>query len=209
MTSLERQSLAVWRVQGETAGEPLKLTIPLLGAHQLENAATAYAALEVAGERGLKLEKSAIQRGFAAVDWPGRFEVLRSDPPLVIDSAHNRDSALRLRQTLEEYFPGRRVVLIFGASEDKDIAGMLEELRPVVSQVIFTRSYHPRAIEPDKLLELAAAYGLPAQAAPTVEAALSEALKQAGGESLVLATGSLFVAAGVRHSWYNQRAITE
>jgi dihydrofolate synthase / folylpolyglutamate synthase len=145
----------------------------------------------------------------ATVDWPGRFEVLRSDPPLVIDSAHNRDSAMRLRQALLDYFPGQRAVMIFGASEDKDIAGMLEELSPVVSRVIFTRSYHPRAIEPDKLLEMVAAYGLPAQVVPAVEDALSEALKQAGGESLVLATGSLFVAAGVRHSWYNQRVITE
>jgi dihydrofolate synthase / folylpolyglutamate synthase len=209
MTSLERQSLAVWRVQGETAGEPVKLTIPLLGAHQLENAATAYAALEVAQEGGLKLTKSAIQHGFAAVDWPGRFEVLRSDPPLVIDSAHNRDSALRLRQTLETYFPGQRAVLIFGASEDKDISGMLEELSPVISRVIFTRSYHPRAIQPEKLLELVAPYNLPAQVAPAVEEALSEALRLAGGEGLVLATGSLFVAAGVRHSWYNQQGITE
>ena len=208
-SSLEGQSLAVWRVQGETTSEPVELTIPLLGAHQLENAATAYAALEVARSGGLRLEKSAIQQGFATVNWPGRFEVLRSDPPLVVDSAHNRDSALRLRQALEDYFPGRSVVLIFGASEDKDIAGMLEELRPLVSRVIFTRSYHPRAIEPDKLLELGAAYGLPAQVALTVEEALSEALEQAGNDSLVLATGSLFVAAGVRHSWYNLQEITE
>ncbi len=112
--------------------------------------------------------------------WPGRFEVLRSDPPLVVDSAHNRDSAMRLRQTLEDYFPGKPVVLIFGASEDKDIAGMFDELRPVTSRVIVTRSYHPRAIEPDKLLELVAAYGIPAQVAPAVEEALSEALRQAG-----------------------------
>jgi dihydrofolate synthase/folylpolyglutamate synthase len=209
MTSLERQSLAVWPVQGKAAGEQVKLTIPLLGAHQLENAATAYAALETVQGSGLRLPKSAIQQGFAAVDWPGRFEVLRSDPPLVIDSAHNRDSALRLRQALETYFPRQRAVLIFGASEDKDIAGMLEELSPVVSQVIFTRSYHPRAVEPEKLLEMAAVYLLPAQVAPAVEGALDEALRLAGAESLVVATGSLFVAAGVRHSWYNQHAMTE
>jgi dihydrofolate synthase/folylpolyglutamate synthase len=209
MTSLEGQSLAVWPVTGETAGEPVKLTIPLLGAHQLENAATAFAALEVVKEGGLRLQESAIQQGFASVDWPGRFEVLRNDPPLVVDSAQNRDSAMRLRQALETYFPGWPVVLIFGASEDKDIAGMLEELRPVVRRAIFTRSYHPRAIEPDKLLAMVAAYDLPAQVVPAVEDALSEALRQAGDESLVLATGSLFVAAGVRHCWYNEHAVAE
>jgi dihydrofolate synthase/folylpolyglutamate synthase len=207
--SLAGQSLAVWPVKGMEAGEPVSLTIPLLGAHQLENAATAFAALEVAKAGGLTLKESDIQHGFAAVDWPGRFEVLRTHPPLVIDSAHNPDSAIRLRETLETYFPGWSAVLIFGASEDKDIAGILAELRPVVNRVIFTRSYHPRAIEPDKLLELAAGYGLPAQVAPAVEDALSEALRQADDESLVLATGSLFIAAGVRHSWYNQHAVAE
>ena len=209
MSSLEGQSLAVWPVKSEMAGEPVELTIPLLGAHQLENAATAFAALEVAKAGGLRLQNSDLQHGFASVNWPGRFEVLRNDPPLVIDSAHNRDSAMRLRQTLETCFPGKPAVLIFGASEDKDIAGMLEELAPVTSRVIFTRSYHPRAIEPDKLLEMVAAYGLPAQVAPAVEEALSEALRQAGGDGLVLATGSLFVAAGVRQCWYNQYAVAD
>jgi dihydrofolate synthase/folylpolyglutamate synthase len=208
-TSLDGQSMLVWPMKGETSGEQVKLTIPLLGAHQLENAATAYATLDVAKDRGLRIKKSAIQHGFASVNWPARFEVLRNHPPLVVDSAHNRDSAMRLRQALETYFPGQPAVLIFGASEDKDIAGMLEELKPVVSQIIFTRSYHPRAIEPDKLLEMVARFGIPAQVIPAVEDALSEALCRAGSESLVLATGSLFVAAGVRHSWYNQHAVVE
>jgi dihydrofolate synthase/folylpolyglutamate synthase len=202
-TALDGQSLEVWRVKGKRNGKPVKLEIPLLGGHQVENAATAYATLEAAEERGLAVRQGDIRKGFAAVDWPGRFEVLRVEPPLVIDSAHNRDSALRLRQTLETYFPDRKVVLIFGASEDKDIAGMLAELSPVTKRIIFTRSYHPRAIEPDKILELVAAYGIPAQVAHTVEQALAEALRLAGKEDLVLATGSLFLAAGVRHSWYN------
>jgi dihydrofolate synthase / folylpolyglutamate synthase len=205
--SLAGQSLAVWRMKGEKAGKPVRLSIPLLGAHQLENAATAFAALEVARERGLDLKKSDIQHGFASVVWPGRFEVLRKHPPLVVDSAHNPDSAIRLRQTLETYYPGWQVVLIFGASEDKDISGILAELKPVIRRVIFTRSYHPRAIEPDKLVELVTGYGIPVQVIPAIEDALSEALRQAGEEYLVLAAGSLFVAAGVRHSWYNQHAV--
>jgi len=207
--SLQGQSLEVWRAGAEQAAKPIRLSIPLLGAHQLENAATAYAALDTARGRGLTVDDRAIERGFASVDWPGRFEILREKQPLVVDSAHNPDSAMRLRQTLEAYFPAWPVVLIFGASEDKDIAGILAELAPLTSQVIFTRSYHPRAIEPAKLLDLAATYGIPSLAVPAVEDALNEALRLAGSERLILATGSLFVAAGVRQCWYNLQEVAD
>ena len=152
-----------------------------------------------------------IQDGFAQVNWPGRFEILSEHPPVVVDSAHNRDSAVKLRLTLEDYFPGMPVILIFGASEDKDIEGMFAELMPHVRQVIATRSYHPRALEPDALVEYAHRYGRPAIVTQSVEEALELAqgsLQLAGGEALVLAAGSIFVAAGVHDTWLkNQPAI--
>ncbi|HZJ23102.1 MAG TPA: folylpolyglutamate synthase/dihydrofolate synthase family protein, partial [Anaerolineales bacterium] len=98
--------------------------IPLLGFNQIENAATSYAALKASG---LEISDEAIQKGFAQVYWPARFEVVRRDPPVILDSAHNQDSFARLRETLEEHFPGKPVYLIFGASEDKNIPGMFAE----------------------------------------------------------------------------------
>jgi dihydrofolate synthase/folylpolyglutamate synthase len=142
-----------------------------------------------------------ISQGFANVHWPGRFEVLQRQPPVLVDSAHNRDSALKLRLALDDYFPGMPVVMIFGASEDKDIEGMFAELMPRVRQVIATRSYHPRALDPEKIVVLAHRYGQPANLVTEIEAALIEALRLAEGDALVLATGSLFVAAGVRETW--------
>lgn len=202
--SVEGQTLRIWsEIPGEDPA-PIELFTPLLGEHQVENAATAYAALKIADQRGLKLNHEQIRQGFASVEWPGRFEILQLDPPVVVDSAHNRDSARRLSQTLDEYFPGWPVVLIFGASEDKDIAGMLAELMDGVDEVIFTRSYHPRAIEPAELVAMVAAYGKPARVAAAVEAALEEGLISVGKNKLLLATGSIFIAAGVRHSWYNR-----
>ncbi|HLO14296.1 MAG TPA: folylpolyglutamate synthase/dihydrofolate synthase family protein, partial [Anaerolineales bacterium] len=88
----------------------LDLTIPLLGVHQVENAATAYAALKTSG---IPIPDEALRKGFAQVQWPARFEILRREPPVIIDSAHNRDSAFRLRETLDEYFPQKPVVLVF------------------------------------------------------------------------------------------------
>jgi dihydrofolate synthase / folylpolyglutamate synthase len=181
----------------------VRLAIPLLGYHQIENAATAYATLQVANSEGLKISEKNIQDGFRDVFWPGRFEVLRRSPPVIVDSAHNRDSALRLRLALEDYLPGQPVILLFGASEDKDIYGMLVELLPRVSGVIATSSIHPRALDPVKLVEMAHKFGCRAQAILPVESALTAALEMAGNDAAVVAAGSLFVAAAVRESWYN------
>jgi len=212
-SSLEGQTLLVWPASEQayldetiTSGgiqewEPVSLTIPLLGYHQVENAVTAYAALQVARARGLDISETAIQPGFNQVVWPARFEILQQNPPVIIDSAHNRDSALKLRLALDDYFPGIPVVLLFGASEDKDIAGMFAELMPRVRQLIATKSIHPRAIDPEKLVEMAHQYGRPAQAISEVEQALELSIEIAQREAIVLATGSIFVAAAVREVW--------
>ncbi len=217
--SLSGQSLLIWSAGEqpladafiESGGsdhdwEPIRLHIPLLGAHQVTNAATAYTALIVGRDHGLPISDSAIREGFASTRWPARFELLSRQPPLVVDSAHNRDSALKLRHALDDYFPGLPVILIFGASEDKDITGMFNELLPRVRRVITTKSIHPRAIDPQLLVDKAHQFGKPAQAFQTVEKALAEALRLAESESVILATGSLFVAAGIRAAWSDRQS---
>ncbi len=211
--SLDGQTLLVWckseqekmnayLENGKTPDwEPTRLEIPLLGFHQVENAATAYAALKTADERGLSISEKQIKSGFRQVEWPGRFEILRREPPIVIDSAHNRDSALKLRMALMDYFPGLPVVLVIGASEDKDIFGMFAELAPNVRQVIATQAVHPRATDPQLLVEFAHQFGRPAIATPTVADALEEALIQAGDSDLILVAGSIFLAAAAREAW--------
>ena len=170
------------------------LRIPLLGAHQVENATTAYAALRASG---LGVSDEAIAKGFAEVRWPGRFEIVRRENPTVIlDSAHNQDSFEKLAATLETYFPGRKVTLIFGVSEDKHLLAMLTAIRPLLARVIATRADHPRALEPEKIVEAARQFGVESDAAAPVETALKRALDlcQKDG-SIVLAAGSLFVVA--------------
>ena len=167
----------------------------------MENAATAYTALQIARSEGLAISESEIARGFRCVDWPGRFEVLRRFPPVIIDSAHNRDSALKLRLTLDDYLAGQPVILIFGASEDKDVHGMFAELMPRVRKVIATQSVHPRAMEASNLVDLAHSFGVPARVVLPLEDALQAGLEEADGEAVVLATGSIFVAAAIRETW--------
>ena len=195
--SLDRQALQVWT----NGRKPVRLTLPLLGAHQVVNAATAYAALEAGG---LDVSAQEIRQGFAAVSWPCRFEIVRLEPPVILDSAHNTDSFEKLGQTLEDYFPSRPVTLVFGSSEDKDMAGMFNALRPCLRRVIATKAVHPRALEPEQIVETAAGLGLPAEAVPSVEAALRRALELSAKDgSIVLSAGSMFVTAEVKTAWEN------
>ena len=208
--SLEGQSFLIWTPDeqplvdefiesgGRDIWSPLRLRIPLLGFHQVENAATAYAALKTAEKFGVALTQEAYRKGFAEVEWPGRMEILQRNPPVIIDSAHNRYSALRLRQAMDDYFPGFPILLVFGASEDKDISGMYQELLPRVRRVITTQSIHPRAIDAEKLVELAHQLGRSAEAITPIEKALETAIQEAGKETVILITGSVFVAAAAK-----------
>ncbi len=177
----------------------VELEIPLLGKHQIENAATAYAALK---SSGIPITDEQIQTGFSQVQWRARFEVARLDPAVIFDCAHNQDSFEKLRETLEEYFPGKMVYLIFGASEDKNIPGMFAEMRSKIKKVIITRADHPRALSVEQISGLADQAGAEWEAAVPVKDALRRAMELSGKDgSIVLSAGSMFVTAEVMKEW--------
>ena len=196
-SSLNGQSLRI--TYSVLHNEPIQIRIPLLGAHQLENAATAYAALKVSG---ISITDEQIQKGFSQVQWRARFEVARLDPPVIFDSAHNQDSFEKLRETLDEYFPGKPVYLIFGASEDKNIPGMFAEMKPKIKKIIITRADHPRALSVDHIQGLAQQAGAESEAVVPVKEALRRALELSSNDgSIVLSAGSMFVTAEVMKEW--------
>ncbi len=214
---LDSQSLYIWSIDDQDKmnkfieGDPVnkwkpeQFTIPLLGAHQLENATTAYSTLKILQKQDPKITNEAIVLGFKNVTWPCRFEVISKKPLIILDSAHNRDSAIKLRLTLDDYLPGNDVILIFGASEDKDVRGMLVDLLPRVSHVIATQSIHPRALEAGVIVDLAHLMGKKAKAVLPLEDAFKEAVKLANGERVVLVAGSIFITAAVKELWINQQ----
>jgi dihydrofolate synthase/folylpolyglutamate synthase len=192
--SLDGQSLAI--VEGSARHI---FRIPLLGEHQLVNAATAYAALRASG---LDVTPAHMREGFAHVKWPGRFELARREPPVIFDSAHNDDSFMHLRATLETYFPGRPVHLVFGSSEDKNVVGMLREMMPKLRKLILTRAAHPRALTVEQLGDLATHAGIQYEIAVPVDAALDLALELSRKDgSIVLTAGSMFVTAEAMAAW--------
>ena len=124
----------------------------------------------------------------------------------MIDSAHNRDSARRLHETLDEYFPEIPVILIFCALEDKDVAGMLEELKPRLECVVATRADHPRAPSAEWIAEQVQKAGIPVESVAPVSNALERALEMAGDQKLVLAAGSVAFAGEVSAAWHKRTA---
>ena len=209
---LDGQSLTICGPGGRPRLEGLR--IPLLGRHQLVNATTAVAVLAELNAQGVVISEEALRAGLARTRWPGRFEVLQRRPALVVDSAHNANSALKLRAALAEWFPRpprRRLVLVFGASADKDIAGMLETfLSPdptngyqPADKVIVTRSGHPRAADPARLADQVRSIcaTCPISVHDNVDSALIEALAWADADDLICVTGSIFVVAQARLAW--------
>ena len=175
------------------------LWLPLLGAHQQQNAAAAIAAVEA---MDLGVTEEAVVRGVRDVKWPGRFQVLSSAPFVVVDGAHNPHSAARLSETVRDYVRPRRTWLVFGCSTDKDLAGMVAELAPMTHHAFACSSRHPRAVPAQRLCELFQGARVEAEVMDDVAGALAAAGARARREDLVLVTGSLFVVAEALEGWF-------
>ena len=176
------------------------LAMPLLGSHQLENAAVSVGVLECLIEGGWEVGVDAIHRGFENVKWPCRLEVLEREPPLLCDGAHNPDSMERLSGFLEKFFKGRRPVVVFGASRDKNLGQMMDALAPLNPVVVVTRSRHPRAASISELFTGFAMRGLEVHRSMVTWKAVQRARSLVTENGCMVATGSLFLAAEVREA---------
>ncbi|HET7660119.1 MAG TPA: folylpolyglutamate synthase/dihydrofolate synthase family protein [Oryzihumus sp.] len=186
------------------SGDYNDLFLPLHGAHQGHNAAIALAAVEAfigGGEQPLDID--VVRAGFAEVSSPGRLEIVRRSPTVLVDAAHNPAGAEALRAALEDSFNFARIIGVIAVLADKDATQMLEILEPVLDEVVVTRTTSPRAMSPRALGDLATEiYG---ENRVTVVDSLPEALDRAAGladeggvAGGVLATGSITTAAEVR-----------
>lgn len=200
---LEGQAFSL--VEGQRVMDDL--WIPLLGEHQVVNAATAVAALSLLTQSGVDLSQAVIRRGLRAVHWPGRLEILGRAPLVVVDSAHNGDSAQKLVVALWNYFGPRRLVVVWGASVDHVTPGLMTALLSEADRAIAARTRHPRAADPSWLRAQAAELGFRLEVRETVALALAAALEDAGPDDLVCCTGSVFVAAEAREAWFARQGL--
>ena len=172
----------------------------MLGAHQLINASLALAACEALSLFDVKIKSDCFERGIANSFWPGRLEIVATKPFIILDGAHNRDSAGRLVNFLEKEFKNYKKRLVFGASEDKDIKGIIEQIDPIADQIILTRSVNPRAADPATALEPLFRKNKPVLT-NSVEEALSVLNRDMSTDDVAVVTGSLFVVGEARALW--------
>ena len=182
--------------------------LALLGDFQLENATSAVAAAAVLRRTGHAwATPEAVRHALATVTWPGRMEILNESPPLVVDCAHNPYSAQTLVSSLEKWFPDTSWILLYGASSDKDIRGMLAALLPMCEHVIVTRSYHPRAAAPYALADICADLGKGAEIAVNPQRGLEQASQRLRPGWGIIATGSIFIVADTRETWAKDKRL--
>ncbi|WP_119073033.1 bifunctional folylpolyglutamate synthase/dihydrofolate synthase [Aggregatilinea lenta] len=183
------------------AGEPMReYATGLPGEHQAINATVALAALDTMQQAGVGATQAGTQAGLAGVDWPGRLEVVERKPLLVLDAAHNGESAQRLAAALTGVFDQRPIAFVFGASADKDVSGMFDHLLPIADYLIVSQAVHPRALDPHEIRNIALAHGYrrPIEIIPDTRVALERASELVGEDGMICTTGSLFIIGEVR-----------
>jgi folylpolyglutamate synthase/dihydrofolate synthase len=191
--------------------------LPLFGEHQASNAACALAAVEAfagvaagaaSDDEGAALDQDLVREAFTKVSSPGRMEILRRSPTIIIDAAHNPAGMAATVAAVQESFSFARLAGVFAASGDKDVSGMLAELEPLLDDIVVTRNSSERSMEPDDTAELAEEiFGedrvqIAAQLDDAIEAAVTladEAVEENGpGSGGVLITGSVITAGDAR-----------
>lgn len=170
------------------------LRIPLLGAHQLKNACVALTAIEVLRARGWGIPDEAVYDGLAAVDWPGRFQVLGRDPLFIADGGHNPQCLEALEAALRTYLPGRKLVFLCGCMADKDYGDMFRRLLPFAREFFTVTPDNPRALPADALSRyIAEALGAKATPCDSVAHGVRAAIDAAGSGGAVCCCGSLYM----------------
>jgi dihydrofolate synthase/folylpolyglutamate synthase len=174
----------------------------LLGSHQAHNVAVVLAGLDLLAEvePSLEVKRDDVVRGFAALRWPARIEILGQNPWLVVDGAHNVASATALADTLQTCFTPSRRTLVFGTTRDKDLPGQLKVLLPCFDTIIATRYIeNPRSVPPESIAEhILELTGMPIRVAPEPAQAIALARELTDPDGLICVTGSLFLAAEAR-----------
>ena len=177
------------------------LVCPLIGRHQLENAAVALGTIDLLTAKGLDVDDRAVTHGLRNVQWEGRLEVLQNSPMLVVDGAHNPAGASVLRRALKENFSYRKLIILFGVLGDKDYRTMLKKLAPLADRLILTKSEEKRGMHPKDVLPVAKIYMDSVEVVENSREALSRAFAFAGKDDLICVTGSLFLVGEIKRHW--------
>ena len=172
--------------------------LPLLGRHQLKNAATALEVVEVLRSKGWRLEQSDVEHGIYAVSWPGRFELIHDEPLFVVDGGHNPQCAGTVVDNLLNYFSENHRVMLVGMLADKDVDGTLAILDRAADEYVCTTPESDRALPAEELAKKLEKYGKRITVCPAIPDAVGAACDAAGDGGMVCAVGSLYSVGAIR-----------
>lgn len=185
-------------------GAHADLFLPLLGGYQLENAALAVETLELLRAQGWRISEEALREGLSQVQWPARLEVLRREPLVLLDGAHNPNGVDALERALTQLLPGQKATLVMGVMGDKDFGEMLETMAPHAARFIAAAPDYYRALPSEQLCVAARAHlSCPVFDGGRVPQALKLALELCKGAPVVV-FGSLYQAGEVRRFFGRQ-----
>ncbi len=174
------------------------LELPLLGDHQLHNAAVVLAVAETLMEKGWKITEENVREGIRDVRWPGRFDVMRRDPLFIIDGGHNPQCIEALVKNIEDYLKGRKVIVLTGVLADKDYADMYKPVMPLVEQFVCITPPNPRKLDAALLAQYLTEAGAVATPCQSIEDGVRTAMELAGSQGVVLCFGSLYSIGAIR-----------
>jgi dihydrofolate synthase/folylpolyglutamate synthase len=152
-------------IHGQRFGvsDGLQYETTMLGTYQIDNAAVAIAAARKLMEKGYHITEESIRKGIANTKWFGRFTLLSDNPPVVIDGGHNRQGAKVLRESLETYFPGKKITFVLGILADKEVDLILDTLAPIMKKCYTVAVPNPRTMEPQALAGMIQERGIEAE----------------------------------------------
>jgi dihydrofolate synthase/folylpolyglutamate synthase len=180
-----------------------ELNLPLIGEHQLLNAAAAVGAVETLGFHGVDVPREAIEKGLEKVRWPGRMEVVQRNPIVVLDGAKDVEAMKAVKEALLSEFSSERRVAVVSISSDKKIPQMIRELSQAVDlYVVTTHGVLGRAADPTLIVGEAAKSGKPNEIVSDVKEAIRRAIELAGEDGMVIVVGSVFLVGEARELWF-------
>ena len=194
-------------LQGQSfdCGNRKNLTLPLLGDHQLHNAAVVLSVADALKQRGWKISEEHIYAGIRKVSWPGRFDIVGYDPLFVIDGGHNPQCIEALVKNVQDYLADRRVIVLTGVLADKDYAEMFRPVMPYAQSFVCVTPNNPRKLAASELaqhLERAGASAIPCESIPL---GVQKALQLAGKDGVVLCFGSLYTIGDIKQALETQQ----
>ncbi|UCE18805.1 MAG: bifunctional folylpolyglutamate synthase/dihydrofolate synthase [Gemmatimonadota bacterium] len=176
------------------------LQVPLLGRHQVRNAAAAVLAIDVLNSNGVAVSEGNVRQGIAGTTWPGRLQVLQKRPLFLVDGAHNPGGMHALKDALQEFFTYKNLILVFGVMSNKSYTEMLRAIVPMAHHVLLTRPNMERALNCRVLAEEVSLLTSRFEVIPSVSQAVRRAFTIADPGDVVCAAGSLFLVGDILKS---------